>query len=165
VLTTLQQGRLQAGVMSPPTTNFAVKAGFREIFNIGSLNVPFPTISVVSTRKFIQENPETILNVLRASSEATYLYKTRPDLAFPVIAKYMRVSKDDPELLQSHGLYGKYMNETLTVPLDGIRFVLNYLSERLNRPDLKSKDPSDFVDNRFIQRLESEGFFKKLSQK
>jgi len=165
VLTTLQQGRLQAGVMSPPTTNFAAKSGFREIFNIGSLNVPFPTISVVSTRKFIQENPETILNVLRASSEATYLYKTRPDLAFPVIAKYMRVSKTDPELLKSHELYGKYMNETLTVPLDGIRFVLNHLAERLNRPDLKSKDPSDFVDSRFIQRLESEGFFKKLSSK
>jgi len=151
--------------MSPPTTHRAAKAGFREIFNIGSLNVPFPTISVVSTRKFIQENPEVIVNVLRASSEATYLYKTRPDLVFPVIAKYMRVSKTDPELLQSHELYGRYMNENLTVPLEGIKFILSHLAERLNRPDLKSMNPSDLVDTRFLQRLESEGFFKRLSQK
>ncbi len=164
-LMALQQGKFQAGIMSPPTTFAATKMGYREIFNIGSLNVPFPTISVVSTRKFIQENPETILNVLRASSEATYLYKTRPDLVLPIISKYMRVSKNEPELLRSHEVYGKYMNETLTVPVDGVKFILNNLAERLNRPDLKSKNPSDFADSRFIQKLEQEGFFKKLSQK
>jgi NitT/TauT family transport system substrate-binding protein len=163
-LMALQQGKFQAGIMSPPTTYAALKAGFREIFNISNLNLPFPTISVVSTRKYIQENPETVLNVLRASSEATYLYKTRPDLVMPVIAKYMRVSKNEPDLLQSHNVYGKYMNETLTVPLDGVKFILNNLSDRLNRPDLKTKNPADFVDSRFTQKLEQEGFFKKLSQ-
>ena len=105
------------------------------------------------------------MNVLRATSEATYVYKTRPDLANPVIAKYMQVSKDEPELMQSHALYGRYMNETLAAPMEGIKLILDQLAESQNRPDIKSRNPSDFVDNRFLERLASEGFFKKLSQK
>jgi len=165
VLAALQQGKFQAGIMAPPTTYIAAKMGFREIFNIASLDIPFPTISVASTRKYVKDNPDVILNVLRAASEATYVYKTRPDLANPVIAKYMRVSKDDPELLQSHGLYGKYMNETLEAPLEGIKMILGQLADTLKQPEIRSKNPSDFVDTRFTQKLESEGFFKKLSQK
>ena len=165
VLAALQQGQFQAGIMAPPTTHIATKMGFREIFNIGDLDLPFPTISVASTRKFVRDNPDVMLNVLRATSEATYTYKTRPDLANPVIAKYMRVPKDEPELMQSHALYGKYMNETLAAPLEGIKLILGQLAETQKRPELKSRNPADFVDNRFLQQLESEGFFKKLSQK
>ena len=165
VFVALQQGKIQAGVMAPPTNSFAAKAGFREIFNIGSLDLPFPTISVVSTRKFVQENPEVTLNVLRATSEAIHIYKRRPDLANPVIAKYMRVSKDDPELLKSHDLYGKQMNETLATPPEGIRLILDQLADSLKKPEIRSRNPSDFMDNRFLQSLEKEGFFKKLSQK
>lgn len=138
IFAALQQGRVHAAVLSAPTTRVAAKAGFREIFDIGSLNLPFPTISVVSSRKFVRENPETILNVLRAASEATYLYRTRLDLATPVISKYMQISPTDPSLAESHGLYAKYMNETLSVPLDGITMILNYLAEHLNRPELKA---------------------------
>lgn len=165
VFAALQQGKFQAGVMAPPTTDIAVKMGFREIFDIGSLDLPFPTISVASTRKFANNNPEVMMNVLRAASEATYIYRTRPDLAIPVVAKYMRVAKNDPALLQSHSLYGKYMNETLAAPLDGIKLILEQLAVTLKKPELQSRNPADFVDNRFVQKLEAEGFFKKLSQK
>ena len=165
VFAALQQGRFQAGIMTPPTTDIATKNGFREIFDIGSLDLPFPTISVASTRKFANNNPDVIMNVLRATSEATHIYKKRPDLAIPVIAKYMRVSKTDPALLESHTLYGKYMNETLAAPLDGIKLILEQLAVTLKKPELMSKNPADFVDSRFLQKMETEGFFKKLSQK
>ena len=79
----------------------AAKAGYREIFDLASLDFPFPVISVVSTRRFIEANPETVLNILRATAEAIYLYKTRPELTLPVVAKFMRVPKDDPALAQS----------------------------------------------------------------
>jgi hypothetical protein len=57
------------------------------------------------------------------------------------------------------------MNETLAPPLEGIKMILGQLADSLKQPDLRSKNPSDFVDTRFTQKLESEGFFKKLSQK
>ncbi|MBI4522877.1 MAG: ABC transporter substrate-binding protein [Deltaproteobacteria bacterium] len=161
VLAALAQGKFQAGVMAPPTTHAATRLGFREIFDLASLDFPFPVISVVSTRKFIQANPDIILNVLRATAEAIHLYKTRPDLTLPVVAKYMRVPKDDAALVQSQVTYGKHMNETLAPSLDGIKFVLDFLAEQ--RPALKGRNPAEFVDMKFLKKLEEEGFFKKLS--
>jgi hypothetical protein len=33
----------------------------------------------------------------------------------------------------------------------------------IKQPALKAKNPADFVDLRFVQKLEEEGFFKKFS--
>ena len=163
VLAGLLQGKFQAGILTPPTSTTATKMGYREIFDLASLDFPFPVISVVSTRKYIDGNPEVITNILRATSEAIYLYKARPDLTIPVVARFMRVAKDDPALLQSQQTIGQLLNQNLNPSIEGIKFVLEFLSER--QPTLKGKNPADFVDPRFVRKLEEEGFFKKFSTK
>jgi len=163
VLAGLAEGRYQAGVMTPPTTTMADKMGFREVFDLASLDFPFPTISVVSTRRYIEANPDVITSVLKATAEAIYLYKTRPELTLPVVARFMRVSKDEPALVRSHALYGKHLNQYLTVPVEGVKFVLDFLAQ--NQPALKSKNAADFTDLRFLRQLEKDGFFKQLSTK
>ena len=163
VLSALQHGQVQVGVLSPPSTSIASRMGFRQIFDIASLDLPFPTISVASTRRFTQENPETILNVLRATSEAIYLYKTQPEQTLPVVAKYMRVPKDDPALRESYETYGQQLDQNLRPSPEGIKFILDFLAEQ--RLPVKTKNPADFVDFRFVSKLEEEGFFKKVSTK
>jgi hypothetical protein len=82
-------------------------------------------------------------------------------LTLPVVAKYMRVPKDDPALAQSRESLGKHMNQNLAPSLEGIKFVRDFLAEK--QPALKAKNPADFVDLRFVRQLEEEGFFKKFS--
>ncbi len=163
VLAGMQQGKFQAGVLTPPTSTTATKTGYREIFDLASLDFPFPVISVVSTRKYIDANPELILNILKATSEAIYLYKTRPELTLPVVARFMRVAKDDPALRQSQQTVGQLLNQNLSPSLEGIRFVLDFLADK--QPALKAKNPADFVNARFLHKLEEEGFFKRFSTK
>jgi len=163
VLAALVQGKFSAGVLTPPTSTMAARMGYREIFDLASLDFPFPVISVVSTRKYIEANPDTILNILRATAEAIYLYKTRPDLTLPVVAKFMRVPKDDPALRQSQETLGQHMNQSLMPSPEGIKFVLDVLADQ--RIAVKSKNPADFVDLRFVRKLEEEGFFKKFIAK
>jgi ABC-type nitrate/sulfonate/bicarbonate transport system substrate-binding protein len=163
VLAGLLAGKFQAGVLTPPTSTMAAKQGYREIFDLASLDFPFPVISVVSTRRFIDANPEVILNILRATSEAIFLYKTRPELTVPVVAKYMRVAKDDPALVEAQRSVGQLLNQNLPPSLEGIRFVLDYYAER--QPSLKNKNPAEFVDMRFVRKLDEEGFFKKFASR
>lgn len=163
VLAGIQQGKFQAGVLTPPTSTIATKNDYREIFDLASLDFPFPVISVVSTRKYIDANPDVIFNILKATSEAIYLYKTRPELTLPVVARFMRVAKDDPALRQSQQTVGQLLNQNLSPSLEGIRFVLDFLADK--QPSLKAKNPADFVDARFLYRLEEEGFFKRFSNK
>jgi NitT/TauT family transport system substrate-binding protein len=163
VLSALQHGQVQAGVMSPPNTTIAARMGFPQIYDIANLDLPFPTVSVASTRRFAQENPDTILNVLRATSEAIYLYKTQPELTLPVVAKYMRVPKDDLSLRESYESYGKQLDQYLRTSPEGIKFIIDFLADQ--RLTLKSKNPADFIDLRFVNKLEEEGFFKKVVTK
>jgi ABC-type nitrate/sulfonate/bicarbonate transport system substrate-binding protein len=163
VLNALMQGRFAAGVLTAPTTHLAARNGFREIFDLASLDFPFPTLSVVSTRKYSEANPDVILNVLRATSEAIYIYRTRPERALPVIAKYMRVAKDDPALIQSQETFAKHLNLALTPSPEGVKFILDFLAEQ--RPELKGRNPADFIDLRFLKRLQDEGFFKQFAAK
>ena len=160
VLAGLLQGKFQAGILTPPTSTTASKMGYREIFDLASLDFPFPVISVVSTRKYIDGNPDVIMNILRATSEAVYLYKTQPELTIPVVARFMRVAKNDPALLESQQTIGQLLNHNLNPSIEGIKFVIEFLAEK--QPSLKSKNPADFVDWRFVRKLEEEGFFKKF---
>ena len=50
VLSALQHGQVQAGVMAPPTTSIAARMGFRQLFDIASLDLPFPSLSVASAK-------------------------------------------------------------------------------------------------------------------
>jgi ABC-type nitrate/sulfonate/bicarbonate transport system substrate-binding protein len=163
VLNALVQGRFPAGVLTAPTTHLATRMGFREIFDLASLDFPFPTLSVVATRKYSEANPEIILSVLRATAEAIHIYRTRPEQALPVIAKYMRVPKDDPALLQAQETFAKHLNLTLTPSPEGIKFILDFLAEQ--RPALKARNPTDFIELKFLKRLEEEGFFKQFTAK
>ena len=73
VLAGMQQGKFQAGVLTSPTSTIATKTGYREIFDLASLDFPFPVISVVSTRMSLDANPDVIFNILKATSEAIYI--------------------------------------------------------------------------------------------
>jgi ABC-type nitrate/sulfonate/bicarbonate transport system substrate-binding protein len=161
VLAGLLQGKFQAGILTPPTSTTATKMGYREIFDLASLDFPFPVISVVSTRKYIDGNPDVIMNILRATAEAIYLYKTQPELTIPVVARFMRVPKDDPALVQSQQTVGQLLNQNLSPSIEGIKFVLEFLADK--QPSLKGKNPADFVDSRFVRKLDEEGFVKRLS--
>ena len=161
VLSALVQGRFPAGVLTAPTTHMAARMGFREIFDLATLDFPFLTLSVVSTRKYSDANPEVILNVLRATCEAIYIYRTRPEQALPVIAKYMRVAKDDPALVQAQETFAKHLNLSLTPSPEGIKFILDFLAEQ--RPALRGRNPADFIELKFLKKLEEDGFFKQFA--
>jgi ABC-type phosphate/phosphonate transport system substrate-binding protein len=105
--------------------------------------------------------PPTSMNILRATAEAIYLYKTQPELTIPVVARFMRVPKDDPALVQSQQTVGQLLNQNLSPSIEGIKFVLEFLADK--QPSLKGKNPADFVDSRFVRKLDEEGFVKRLS--
>jgi hypothetical protein len=75
----------------------------------------------------------------------------------------MRVPKDDPALRESHERYGKQLDQNLRPSLEGIKFIVDFLADQ--RLAIKSKNPADFVDLKFVGKLEEEGFFKKVAPK
>src|SRR5215470_14415957 len=90
LLTTLKSGNAAAGLMSAPVTAQAEELGLRHILNVTDLNIPFIFVSVVTTRKIIQQKPDAVSRYLRAYVEAISIIRQDKETAKKVMAKYMK---------------------------------------------------------------------------
>ena len=66
-------------------------------------------------------------------------------------------------MVEAQRTVGQLLNQNLPLSLEGVRFVLDYYAER--QSNIKNKNPADFVDTRFVRKLDEEGFFKKFIAK
>src|SRR5882672_11239168 len=69
-LTTPKSGHAAAGLMSAPITFQAQELGLKHILNVTELNIPFIFVSVVTTRKIMQQKPDAVMRYLRGYVEA-----------------------------------------------------------------------------------------------
>ena len=104
------------------------------------------------------------MNILRATSEAIYLYKTRPEQTLPVIARYMRVPKDDPALIQSQETFATTFEFNADAVFLRVSSLFSTTSPN-SAPRSRGKNPADFIERKFLRKLEEEGFFKQFAAK
>src|SRR5512132_1159281 len=60
IITALSQGRIDAGIISAPTTLKARQAGLKELVDITARNVPMIHAGLATTRDFIKSNPDKV---------------------------------------------------------------------------------------------------------
>jgi ABC-type nitrate/sulfonate/bicarbonate transport system substrate-binding protein len=116
----------------------------------------------VTTRKLTKEKPEIIGRFVRSQLEAVHLLKTDRENGLKVLAKYMQ-GLNDREVLEK--AYDRAVAEDMLPrkqypSLEGIKTVLDTLVEQ--NPKIKTVKPEIFVDPRFIQELDANGFIDGL---
>jgi len=77
------------------------------------------------------------------------------------MSKYLRMT--DPEVLEA--TYQTYLQTTdrRTWPdLTGMRLAIEEVAKRV--PTVRGKEPQEFLNTRFLEELETEGFFKELNR-
>jgi ABC-type nitrate/sulfonate/bicarbonate transport system substrate-binding protein len=159
ILTALTAGQIDAGIVSPPTNSRARKAGFNELVNLAKEGPEYASVAFATTRSYIKANEETASRVVRSYAEAIHLFKTNKSAAINVLQKYTKVT--DPEVLEdTYSQFRDYLESVPYVSKKGAEAVLAELSEK--DPKAKQVKPEDFLEARFLNTLEKEGFFKKL---
>jgi NitT/TauT family transport system substrate-binding protein len=159
-LIALQTGRIQATLLSPPTSIVAEKEGFNTLTDVGEL--PFPYNSIATTRRFIKENQETVRKYIKSHVEAVHRLKTDRETGIKVLAKYLRRVDDRHLLGKSYDLSiaDNILPRKQYPALAGIKTVLDMLAER--NPKVKTAKPENFVEVRFIKELDENGFIDNL---
>jgi hypothetical protein len=77
------------------------------------------------------------------------------------MVKYLKIR--DPEILES--TYQSYLQVTdrkLYPNVDGMRTALEEVAKRV--PAAKNRKPEEFINTRFLDELDKEGFFKQVYQ-
>ena len=157
-LQALASGRVEAADLSYPTDAQALRMGYRVLWDARK-EVVYPSMSVVTRRKTVQEDRDTVMRMLRAHIEGIAYFKTHKEFSMKVLSKYLRTN--DQELLE--GSYAIYKEDFISTPypiMKGLEATYEYVAA--TRPEIRGKRPEEFMDPSLVAELDKSGFIKRL---
>jgi ABC-type nitrate/sulfonate/bicarbonate transport system substrate-binding protein len=158
-LAALRSGTIDGSVFNAPFGAVAKKYNFNVLADAGALNIPYFNTGMCGSAKLLMKNEARILNFLRAYLEAIKIFKTEPEYTLKTLAQFSRVN--DQELLKEAYEYNKNKIPDIPYPsLSAMQAVIDPLVEA--DPKLGKIDAKAYVSDRFLKKLEEEGFVKKL---
>jgi ABC-type nitrate/sulfonate/bicarbonate transport system substrate-binding protein len=138
----------------------ARREGYRELVDISKLGINFPTSSIITTRSYIKRNENSVRKFVRAFVEGVHFAKTERAATINVMKKYLRSS--DAAMFDE--LYEMYIVRNIPrIPRpspESLKTVMDQMVE--TDPRVANLKPEQFIDGRFFQELEKEGFIQKL---
>ena len=159
-LQALLNGAVDAADLTYPADGQAERKGFRVLLDARK-EIVYPTASVVTRRKTIREDRDTVMRVVRSYVEGIAFLKQNKDFSQKVLAKYFRTN--DPEYLE--GAYAIFKQDFISAPYPitkGLDAIYEIAAAR--RPEIRSHKPEEFVDISFVAELDKSGFIKKLHE-
>jgi ABC-type nitrate/sulfonate/bicarbonate transport system substrate-binding protein len=160
IMSGLQAGAIDAGLVSPPTLFAVDRLGFKEVVNITDMNLAFPNPSLVVQAGIVRTKPRLIESFMRAYARAIHRAKTDRELAMKSVAKYTKI--EDPAVLRkAYDLYlGKVLEPAPYINMEGMKNALEDLARTV--PAAKNAKPEQFIDFRYLENLEKSGLLKEL---
>lgn len=158
----LSKGITQFTIIPEPFLTQAEKLGFRNLFNISDLKIPFWWNGILSRESIIKTQRPVLLKLVRAMVEAIHIIKTDKEYAKAIFKKNLGIN--DPEGLER--AYKDYSNAFPEFPYpnpEGVKTMLDDLAPK--NPKAASADPKTYVDMSFVAELDKSGFIKQLYKK
>jgi len=154
----LLAGTVDAAEASYPIDLQGEKKGYRVLLDLRK-EVTYPSMSIVTRRKTIVEDRDTVARMIRAHVEGIAYFKQNKEFSMRVLGKAMKIS--DRDMLEHS--YDTYKQDFISVPYPitkGLEATYDFIAQ--TRPEVRNRKPEEFVDTSFISELEKSGFIKKL---
>jgi NitT/TauT family transport system substrate-binding protein len=160
-LSGLQTGRLHGVIIAGIQTVTAAKMGFKALIDYSKLPLEIAGSGILVRRSYVNKNPDITLRFLKAWIEGLHLFKAKPDFALATLRKY--VATHDSEVLKT--IYDLYKEKLMTKPTPTAKVVksMHYLLSR-SSPEVSGVNPEGFIEARFVNELETSGFFEEMSR-
>jgi len=159
-LAALKSGTIDGSVFNAPFGSVAKKFNFNILADAGALGIAYFNTGMCGSAKVLQKNEGRILNFMRAYLEAIKIFKTEPEYTLKALAQFSRVN--DQELLKEAYEYNKTKIPDIPYPsVSAMQAVIDPLVEA--DPKLGKIDAKNYISDRFLKKLEEEGFVKKLT--
>jgi len=159
-VTAILTGKIQAAALSPPATLQAKKAKLRELLDMSKLDAEYHINGVVTTRRYLKTNEDTVRRFMRAYIEG--VARAQKDKAFAIKAMGKTFRTDNRELLDES--YDLIIKNNFVLPpypsLPGIASLLRGLEP--TNPKAKGAKPEDFADSQIVRELDQSGFVKSV---
>ena len=123
------------------------------LVDLPDLGIPFSMDLIAVKRDFYKNSPRTVEAMLKAYIEGVAALKTRKELAYKVLGRYMLGASDSLDEAYEYAI--KYLDRQARIDPAVIQTVLNW--------ENKGDTPvNEFFDNSAIDRIIKEGFVERL---
>jgi NitT/TauT family transport system substrate-binding protein len=160
-LQALFSGSVDGTEASYPFDTQAERKGFRVLFDARK-EVVYPSMSVVTRRKNIIEDRDTVMRMVKAHVEGIAYFKNNKDFSIKVLSKQLKIN--DRDTLENS--YETYKQDFISVPYPitkGLEATYDYVAQ--TRPEIRNRKPEEFMDPSFIAELDKSAFIKKLYER
>ena len=156
----LRSGAVDGALVSPPTQFLSEKLGFKELVSITEMNFAYPNPAMAVAGDLIRKRPEAIDRFMRAYVRGVHRARTDREFAIKSLAKYTTVT--DPVLLgKTYDFYlDKVVERAPYINMGGMQNAIDDLARTI--PAAKAAKPEQFVDLRFLDKLEKSGLLNEL---
>lgn len=125
----------------------------RMLVDLPDMGIPFSMDLIAVKRDFYKSSPRTVEAMLKAYIEGVAGLRSRKDLAYKVLAKYLLGGGDS--LDEAYDYAVKYLDRNARTDPAVIQTVLNWEGK-------KDISPNEFFDNSIIDSIIKEGFVDRL---
>ena len=160
ILASMQSGALDGGIISPPTNIRALELGFRELIDAGSMGFEYASTCYGTTRRFIRDRRQTVVQFTRSLTEAIHRFKADKAGSLKIIQQYTK-TRDPAILEETYRVYAlQYLPRAPYPTQNGIKAILESLETVL--PEAKKAEPAAFVDVSLVQELDKSGWIDRM---
>jgi ABC-type nitrate/sulfonate/bicarbonate transport system substrate-binding protein len=125
----------------------------RMLVDLPDMGIPFSMDLIAVKRDFYKSSPRTVEAMLKAYIEGVAGLRSKKDLAYKVLAKYLLGGGES--LDEAYDYAVKYLDRTARTDPAVIQTVLNWEGK-------KDSSPNEFFDNSIIDSIIKEGFVDRL---
>jgi NitT/TauT family transport system substrate-binding protein len=163
-LVALSAGALDATLLAPPETGEAVRMGLPTLAHMTELKAAyFPMNAIATRRSFMEKNREIVKRFLQAYAEGIHEFMRAKDKGLALLTQRMK-QKNPAIVEETYQYFASTFSSPPRMSHDGMRAAIDMLQQR--SPEAKfDTNVNKYVDERLLDELEKEGFFRMMSRK
>ena len=159
----LVAGTIDVTVLDGVMSRTLREKGYPILAELSKANIPISSVGIVAKGSFIDKNPQTIENLLKAllESEAFIFGPANKGTAMVILKKYLRINDQEAEEGYNDVITG--LDRKPHANLAGLRNVQRLM--KLRNPNVEKVKVEDLVDDRFMKKLDQSGFIDEMYAK
>ena len=155
----IKSGNIDGTVANAPFGIEAERLKLNVLADSVKMDIPFFNTGLLGSRRFLDRQEAKVMNFLRAYIEAIKLLKTERDYSIKALTQFTRVQN----LKAVQEGYDYFVKQLETVPYPSavaMQAVVDQIAE--SNPKARGVDARNYVSDKYLKRLEEEGFVKRV---
>ena len=135
-----------------------IAKGFTNLGDLAKLPIPFQSTGILTTRRYMNSNPEVVENVLRGVIDALQFVEKAENkpAVLKSLMKGLRLEKVE-QAMEGYDTLANIYEKKIYPRADGVRNVIRLLGQTNEK--IRKLKAEELVDDRFVRKLEKEGRF------